>query len=278
MFPRYRHIGSNIRSARKEKGLSRRDVAQELHIHVSSLAGWEAGVRLPRDRHRRALAYMLGCEPNSLFSDSEHATSPHGDPILLEPSDDLPSLLVELTGRTRKRIRGLRLAAPYATTSYVQVEWRRLVSERLAAGTLEFQRLEIFYDLRRLQEVLANILRYDGCRYVVKSICAGATEVAPSFGGYFFDDDEFVLGAYWTSLPPSNRLGIRLSGAAYRAFFNDYWDEIWRRGVWLNSQGSHDLSCVRATAEKLGLPHKDWASFLEGARELRVGDGAPPLP
>ena len=270
-------FGQIIKTLRKEKGLARRDVAQELRIHVSSLAGWESGIRLPRDRHRLALARIFGCELNSLFPNTGNAPAPKTDPILVGTADDLTALLVELTLRTRKRIRALRLAAPYATTSYVQADWRRLVFERLQKGLLEVQRIEIFYDLRRLQEVVSNVLRYDGRPYYVKSFCAGLTEVTPSLGGYFFDDDEFLLGAYWTALPPTNRLGIRLSGPSYRAFFNDYWDEIWRRGLWLNSQGAHDLSAIRSVAERLGLARGDWAGFLDGARALRVGDGAPPL-
>ncbi len=191
--------------------------------------------------------------------------------------DQLPNLLMQCTLRARRSLRALRLAAPYPTSAYVQVEWRNLVDERLRAGSLEVHRVEIFYDLKRLQETLSNIIHYNGHAYHVKSYCAGLVEVAPSMGGYFFDDDDFLLGAYWTGIPPTRRPGIRVSGAPFRTFFNEYWDEIWRRGTWLNSRGAHEFSTVQVVARELGLPPEKWNDFVEEARELQIGDGAPPL-
>ena len=136
--------------------------------------------------------------------------------------------------------------------------------------------MEIFYDLERLKDVLSNILRYDGCRYYVKSYCAGQKEIPPALGGYFFDDSELVIGDYWINVPPHGRLNMRLSGEPFQTFFLKFWDEIWQRGTLLNLRGAHDLSCVRDLAIQMGLKTKQWPQFLEEASALKVGDGAPP--
>lgn len=271
-----RAIGQRLRRLRERRGLSRQAVARAIGVDVTSLAGWEAGKRLPRDGTRGKLAQVLATEPATLF---DPAPDQNPQPIaaaLVDTLADLPDLLLRLTRRARL-LRALRLAAPYPTSAHVQAEWRTLVGARLREGSLAVQRVEIIYDLRRLKEIIANIIRYDGCTYQVKSYCPGLAEVVPTMGGYFFDDDEFVLGAYWTGMPPMHQPGIRLSGPAFPVFFNAYWDEIWRRGTWLNIRGAHDLSAAEAVARALGLPPRRWPRFVAEARVLEVGDGAPPL-
>jgi len=275
--PPFLAIGQTIRRLREAKGITRGDLANRLKVDVSSLVGWEAGKRLPRERLRAKLAFSLGSDADSLFLSPAAKRDPTVTVSLVDTIEQLPGLLMECIQHTRRRLRALRLAAPYPTTGYVQTNWRDLVSKRLLDGTLEVQRIEIFYDLRRLQETLANIFRYDGHAYNVKCCCVGLTDVVPATGGYMFDDDEFVIGAYWTSVPPENRLGLRMSGAPFRVFYNAYWDEIWRRGLWLNHRGAHDLSVLRSVALKMGLPPKKWNRFVEEARDLEIGDGAPPL-
>ncbi len=270
-------IGKRIRDLREAKGLSRRDLADRLKVDVTSLGGWEGGKRLPREKVRLRLARLLGSDPATLFAMGAAGGSEPITARAFGTTDELHDLLIELTNHTRKTLRALRLAAPYGTSAYVQTDWRRLVSQRLLDSTLEVKRIEIFYDVRRLQEVLSNILRYDGRPYCVKGCCIGLRDVFPAFGGYFFDDDEFLLGAYWATVPPEKRPSLRASGAPFRIFFNAYWDEIWQRGVWLNSRGAHDLSDVQRVAYTLGLSPQNWSRFVEEARELEIGDGAPPL-
>lgn len=269
--------GCRIRRLREAKGISRGDFAKDVGVDTSSVVNWEAGKHLPRDKVRVRVARRLGCDVDALFSRETDAEAPPVAATLIDTTEELPDILTELTCRTRRTLRALRFAAPYATTPYVQTQWRRLVSERLLNGTLEVQRVEIFYSLKRVKEALSNIFRYDSRPYYVKSYCPGLSEVAPFMGGYFFDDDEFVLGAYWRGTPPLRRPGIRVSGVPFRTYFNAYWDEIWHRGVWLNNGAAHDLSAVRAVAERLGLAPGEWNAFVEEAKELEVGDGAPPL-
>ncbi len=273
----FTEIGKRITELRVAKGLSRRELADRLKVNVTSLGGWEGGKRLPREKVRLRLARLLGSDPAALFAMDAACVSGPITACAVDTIDELPDLLIELTNHTRRTLRALRLAAPYGTSAHVQIDWRRLVSQRLLDSTLEVKRIEIFYDLRRLQEVLSNIFRYDGRPYCVKSCCTGMKDVFPAFGGYFFDDDEFLLGAYWTAVPPEKQPSLRASGPPFRIFFNAYWDEIWRRGIWLNSRGAHDLSDVQRVAYTLGLPPQNWDRFVEEARELKIGDGAPPL-
>ncbi len=271
-------IGSRIKRLREAKGIPRRELAAEVGVDVSSLVNWESGKHLPRDKVRVKIARVLGCDSDALFAANAASDGASALAVsLVDTEKELPSLLLDLTRRTRRTLRALRFAAPYPTTPYVQTEWRQMVSDRILDGTLEVQRAEIIYSLDRLQEILSNILRYNGRSYYVKSFCPGLSEAAPLMGGYFFDDDEFLLGAYWTGMPPMRRPGMRVSGAPFRTFFNEYWAEIWQRGVWLNSKAGHDLSAARTIAEQLGLPQNQWEVFVAGARTFQVGDGAPPL-
>ena len=268
--------GERIRALREAKGLSRRDLADHLKVNVTSLVGWEGGRRIPREGVRVRLARILGTDAEALFA-TEQTNGNAVAVSIFDTVNELNELLLDLTRRSRGLLKALRLAAPYGTAAHVQTEWRQLISERVLAGSLEVQRIEVFYDLRRLQEVLANIIRYEGRRYFVKSHCGGLGEVMPAIGGYYFDDEEFLLGAYWTGVPPHNKPSLRLSGTPFRTFFNAYWDEIWSRGTFLNIRGAHDLSAVKSLAVKLGLAPEDWDRFIDEARTLAIGDGAPPL-
>jgi len=138
------------------------------------------------------------------------------------------------------------------------------------------QRIQIFYSLERLREVLGNIIRHDRHRYFVHSLRSGLPDIVPGIGGYFFDDVEFFLGGYWNAVPSSKRSCLRLTGGPFRTFFDGYWCEIWSRGVWLNIHGARDLSRVRDVAIRLGLSSRRWKSFVDEARSLDIGDGAPP--
>jgi len=273
----YLASGDRLKRLREAKGISRAELAVILKVDVSSIAGWEGGNRLPRERRRRSLARVLGVDLETLFKLNIDTHPALTTATLVDTVSVLPDLLIDLTQRTSTRIRALRLAAPYVTPAHVQIEWRNLVDRRIRDGTLEVERIEIFYDLRRLQEILSNIIRYDGRPYLVMSFCAGISEVVPAFGGYFFDEEEFLLGAYWTGVPPRDRPGIRLSGPPFQRFFHDYWNEIWRRGTLLNIRGAHDLTTVRDVALKLGLVEGDWDRFVEEAKRLDIEDGAPPL-
>jgi len=274
--PRFLAIGQQLRKVREGRGLSRARAAQLLHVDASSISGWESGRRLPRLDMRRNLAELFSVDISTLFpSDSD--TTPPPAVSLIDTHSDLPDMLLRFTVNATRSLRALRLSAPYPTPAHVQIAWRKAVSERLRNHSVAVQRIEIIYDLRRLQEITSNIMRYDGCNYQVKCFCAGLAEVVPAMGGYFFDDDQFVFGAYWTGVPPGNQPGIHLTGEPFRTFFNAYWDEIWRRGTFLNVRGAHDLSEIEAIARKLGLQPRQWPRFVEQARAFEVGDGAPPF-
>lgn len=266
-----------MRRLREAKGLSRRNLADALRINVTSLVGWEGGVRLPRDGIRKRLARLLDTNIETLFAGTQGYEPAPLKASIFDTIGELSDLLLQHTRNAHMLVRALRLSAPYITPAHVQIEWRSLISRRILDSTLEVQRIEVFYDLRRLQEVLSNIMRYDGRSYFVKAHCAGIREAIPAFGAYIFDNDEIFLGAYWTDVPPNNKPSLRLSGLPFQTFFNAYWEEVWRRGFYLNIRGAHDFSAVQELAFKLGLAPDDWEQFVEEARTLEIGDGAPPL-
>lgn len=270
-----RTIGSRIRAIRVGKGLSLSALAAALDVDRSAVAKWEAGKHLPRDERRRSLAAALDVSVATLFGNDHNAPSLHA--MLVDTLTDLEPILFARLKAARNTIKALRIAAPYPTPAHVQKEFRRYIGERILADTIEVQRVEVVYSLDRLKELLSNIFRYDGHRYWVKVHCVGLTEVLPGFGGYYFDDEYFLLGAYWTGVPPHGKPGLEIAGEPVRAFFKEYWSEIWRRGTLLNNRGAHDLSAVREVALALGLESTKWGKFVKEAQSLEIGDGAPPF-
>lgn len=270
-------IGRRIKRLREFKGLSRQQVATRLAVDLTAIAAWEAGKYLPREGRRLRLAALLDLDVSSLFAEEQESGPASGAATLVDTLAELPALLRDLSACAERELKAFRLAAPYPTPAHVQEEFRSILDARLLAGTLEVQRIEIFYDLARLKEVLSNIFRYDGRPYRVKSYCAGVKEVVPGMGGYAFDDREFLIGAYWSKVPPHARAGLRLSGEPFRTYFAAYWAEIWPRGTALNGRGAHELSSVRNVALQLGLEPSAWPHFVEEARNLEIGDGIPPL-
>lgn len=270
-------IGTRIRRRRESIGWSRARLSDEISVDKTTIAAWEAGKYTPRIDRRLALASALGVQLDQLFADGvEEADAPAGTASLVDTIRELPDILLEQT-RHARLLRAFRLASPYPTSAYVQTEWRNLVAERILSRQLEVERVEIFYNLRRLKETVSNIFRFDGQPYFVKSFCPGVADVVPALGGYFFDNREILLGGYWTGLPPNDKPSLRLSAEPFGKFFTAYWNEIWGRGVPLNIRGRHDFTDVREIALKLGLAADGWNDFVEEARELAIGDGAPPL-
>jgi len=270
-------VGTRIKRLRQTQGLSRQELARFLRVDVTAVAAWEAGKYMPREKHRAALSRALSTEIGILFNGSADDELVRYSATLVQTLEDLPTLLLNLLDRTRNTLRTFRLAAPYSTAAHIQQEFRSRVAARILDKSLEVMRIEIFYDLVRLKEILSNIFRYAGCRYYVKAHCVGAKDVAPAMGGYIFDESEILLGAYWSAVPPHNKPGLHVSGPPFRSYFNAYWDEIWGRGTYLNIGGCHDLGAVREVAMRMGLPKGAWSAFVEDARRLEIGDGAPPL-
>lgn len=269
-------IGRRIKRLREKRGLSRQDIADALSVDLTAAAAWEAGKYLPREGRRLRLSQLLHIDVGTLFAE-EQEPSPSRGAALIDVQHELPGLLRELTCSAERRLRAFRLACRHATAPFVQEEFRRLTDQRILDGSLEVERVEIFYELERLKEVLATLLRYDGRSFRVRTVCNGVKELVPGMGGYLFDDREFLLGSYATEHIADGRPGLRLSGEPYRTYFADYWREIWERARPLNPDGTTDLDGIRSEAVKLGLNPQDWPQFLSEAERLVLDDGLPPL-
>jgi len=55
-----------LRQIRKERGISRRELAAELGRHPSTVIRWEQGIRVPNSHSVIVLAHVLGCSTNEL--------------------------------------------------------------------------------------------------------------------------------------------------------------------------------------------------------------------
>ena len=269
-------IGRRIKRLREKRGLSRQDVSDALSVDLTAAAAWEAGKYLPREGRRLRLAELLQIDVGTLFAE-EQEPSPSRGAALIDVQSELPGLLRELTNGAERSLRAFRLASRHATPPYVQEEFRRLTDQRILDGSLEVERIEIFYELDRLKEVLATMLRYKGRPFRVRTVCNGVKELVPGMGGYLFDDREFLVGGYASEYMTDGRPGLRLSGEPYRTYFADYWREIWERARPLNPDGAADLDGIRAEAIKLGLDPDDWPRFLSEAEGFMLDDGLPPL-
>jgi hypothetical protein len=200
---------------------------------------------------------------------------------LVDTMDELEDLLVTALQSARRSLKAFRIASPYATMRPAQRKFRAQVAQRILAGTIEVQRAEILYTRERLTEVLSNAIRYQGKSYWIKSYCGGRLspeDAVPGMGGYMFDDSEIFLGAYWQTLPPHDKHGLRLTGSAARRYFNEYWNYIWDRGTLLHPAARPDqYSRFKEAATQLGVAEKDWPQVLEQAKFLASDSEDPPL-
>lgn len=272
-------IAARLKKARQRKGLSRRAVAEELKVNVSAVVAWEAGKYLPRDNHRVALAGLLNVELDALFDENGDDMQRGLSASLLRGPNLTDEILVSATSKCERRLDILRVAQPYGTIRHHQRDFRQFVSQRLLNKNIEVQQVEIFYNLDRLQEVLSNILRYDQKVYHIKAfVNAPAQSVFPGIDAYLCDGEDSILASYWGYGAPDERPLIRISGEPFKSFIQDYWREVWRGATSLNFKGADELGLVQEIAYGLGLTSSEWPKFLEDARTLDIGDGAPPLP
>jgi transcriptional regulator with XRE-family HTH domain len=254
------------------------ELASLMRVDKSAVNKWEADVNQPKDGRLKGLADALGTEIDDLLAIVEPRTAEQADARLIHTYTELPILLTRLAASCN-RVKALRLSAPYATGKNVQTAFRKTIGARIRDGSVEFQRLEIFYGLDRVKEVISNVFLYDGCSYIIKGCAVNVSETLPGIGAYIFDDYKILLGGYWSSIPPDEDTpNLFLEGELFSKFYSKYWAEIWRRYRFLNIKGADDLLGLRAIAIELGLDAAAWQDFVEEARNFSMGDGAPPLP
>jgi transcriptional regulator with XRE-family HTH domain len=269
-------IGNRIKKLRENLGISRQQVAGHLAVDLTAVAAWEAGKYMPRENRRLRLAALLGTDIASLFAEHQEASS-SVDAGLISSFYELSGAMGELLQETASTLRGFRLTGPYRTSSQLHDEFRAVVDRRLCDGSLEVERIEIFFSLERLQEVLSNLFRYEGRPYRVKTASTGVRDLVPAMSGYLFDGAGMIIGGYWAKPPSQSHLALRLKGEPFKSYFSGYWREIWNGSKPLGDEGGIDLDGIRHVAEGLGLGEADWPQFLDEARHLKMSDGLPPL-
>ena len=60
-------FGENMRKLRTEKGLSQKDLGDQLFVYKSTVSRWEKGDRLPDATMIPKIARCLGVDSNTLF-------------------------------------------------------------------------------------------------------------------------------------------------------------------------------------------------------------------
>lgn len=269
--------GMRIRHLREAKGMSRSYLARLAGVDVTAISAWEADKYRPRVEKRLRLANVFGVTLVELFphEDSVPVDGPSIRPI--EDHATLASRILAGTARAERQVCAIHFSRFRATTPTWMVEFRTLVSERLLAGTLAFDHIEMIYDLSRLKEVIWNIFRYQGRPYRMSAYCADPGQPAPGPNAFLFDDRELLLGSDCQSDDMEPKLRLSLSTGPLISYFRQYWSGMWKGGIALNAEGPGDLSNARAFTIKLGLPPSDWLAFLEEVRTLTIEDGAPPF-
>lgn len=275
----HRHVfGERLKRLRCTKGWSPQKLADVVGKNEKSIRNWEAGLHWPPVEGQHRLAEELGIDHATLMSLEPDEEAEPVAARIVDTYDDLPETLMRLLGQAKRSLKGMRMAANYTTAANVQLDFRQELERRLRAGKFLVQRAEIIYSLSRLKEVIWNIVNYRSDCYQIKAYCPGLQAAVPAFGGYIFDDKSVLLGSYWATTPPPRPApGLLLSGSSCALFFRAYWNEIWRRGIWLNENGGESLGQVRDIALQLGLPAVDWPEFVDQARSLKFADGGPPL-
>lgn len=269
--------GRRIRRHRETKGISRSHLARLVGVDVTAVSAWETDKYRPRVDKRLRLASTFGVAVDALFPDEEPVPV---DGPSIRPIDDFESfacLLLERTSQAERIIRAIHCSRCDTTRTAMMVEFRTLVSERLLAGTLAFDHIEMIYSLSRLKEVIWNIFRYEGRPYRMSAYCVDPSQATMGPNAFIFDERELLLGSDWQDARTEPKLRLALSTGTLISYFQQYWSGMWQGGVVLNAEGPRDLSSVRTLAIKLGLPSSDWPSFLEEARALATEDGAAPF-
>ena len=59
--------GLKIRDTRQRKGLTQREVADDLSVRQSTVCRWEQGTASPTDTHKAAIAKIFGVQVSDLF-------------------------------------------------------------------------------------------------------------------------------------------------------------------------------------------------------------------
>lgn len=81
------YIGSRIRAARKQAGLSQKELADKLGVTPASISAWEKGKSCPSDKKLDEIKELFHL--NNMLEDESNAWTPDFDILALDPEDDI---------------------------------------------------------------------------------------------------------------------------------------------------------------------------------------------
>lgn len=267
-------ISQQIRQARLIKGISRRELAGLIKVDVTAIIAWESGKYLPRDTHRIALARHLDLNLLNLYSAPPH--NQHLDQLWAK-STSFTQLcrqsFGEMVRNCKKQIKVLKLSYPYASNNASECDYCESLSRRILADDLEVRCVEIFYSPQRLQQAMANTLRYEGHSYTAKTFAACSKGVFPGIDFFIFDDVEIVMASFWAIEALDERPILHMRGEPFQVFIQEYWNEVWRHAIPLNPNFSTNIGAFRDIARALGQTKSQWERMQKDAYNTQQNSG-----
>lgn len=224
-----RAIGKRIKARRIALGLYQRDLKIRTGMKDErSVRDWEKG-HLPKSHERRLrIAKALDIPAGVLFSrdlDLQPKTLRFvGGDIAI--GDTLARL-----GSQATMLRIFRGA--HGEEMNIYADYREIVARRIHNNELNARCVELIWRADRLEEILSNIIRFNGHQYEARAYVPDESEsIGPGFSCYIFDETDVVFSGLWdTSMPGFLRDGLWLTGPAAKDAISEYWIHKWERAT-----------------------------------------------
>lgn len=100
-------IAETLRKARKNRGLTQKQVAEMAGVSIEAYKGWEGGKHSPRSANMGHLAQALGISTDELMKEEEQRSISEDLRSLFQATDRLPD---EKKKQIKMAIRGMLLA------------------------------------------------------------------------------------------------------------------------------------------------------------------------
>ena len=101
------NIPQTLRTARKNRGLTQREVAELVGVSIEAYKGWEGGRHHPRSENVAPLAQALGISTDELMMEAQQRSISEDLRALFNAADKLPD---DKKRQLRTAIKGMLLA------------------------------------------------------------------------------------------------------------------------------------------------------------------------
>jgi len=125
-----------------------------------------------------------------------------------------------------------------------------LLYERLKKGEIAYNRVEIIYNKKRLESVIARLITHRGMEYLIRYI-ESPPSLIPMINVMSVDGDNYYLAGIKTSINTSDVLFVKSS--EFSMFFDNYWNELWYSAKPLNSRDEIDWEEINKIATRINV-------------------------